>query len=884
MRLFLSFFFLAVSAYAADYVDRTVLLLDTGVASMTVTNSGAGAATVRTIALPVDGSHRAKVWLSHAYINNRGSGASCTGACAITANLNYGPMYGWFEIVDTSGNPLSPPRLSSAFQIDMVPASTETCCVLPIEVLGMDNFRRVLSFTVPGGSATTGLAMALRINNYAWTLGQYVTQPKGAFRINGGAWIDISCPSHMVDENQWFGCYNGPQTVWLEIPIPDSSIVIGSNTFEFKLYPTDGNSSGYRMLGLDIIETPKTFSTISVTSNVATVNLTAHGYTTGQTVLVYNAPGMYGRFNGLRQITVTGANAFTFPTCGTNPNMLSCDSPDATYSVPTSLNTGVAPQPVISVARAIIPLSAFSWDDPTTWTAPAGGNAGTGATPFTSGSLLNANASYFNNTISAHCNDCHATGGQDLKYFNYSNWSIITRSLFHGLSVQDGLNIAAYIRGLSITPAAISRPWNPPYQPGPTITSGAVGDWSAGAGIDSQLVYDQDAKEYFAPSGSYSAWAPTTLMDPKPVPQQWQLPVWGMWLPKVYPGDYFSAFAASSLKSYVDGALSGVTAGNLASFAAYDPYAQLWKLNVFNFRVASGQDTVLAGYYRPSQWAPSYYSIQQWDLVREWELFKVKGFEGSCDSIFTARNGGNRTLGWCWSDLSGTIFDGAPHKTMKQQVSNTNDNYQSWSYISNSWYMLQTVNSAGNGYLTGDSPIDAPYLYGFLGNESLFRPCGYWCVSPQIFTTQQSWLLGLNTPFLMFNQWTWMATWNSKQPYAWLFTPLADRQAIMGAYAVVLTDIIAHYSGGDWTTFAAANPNCGGPNPSGAQNAWLESNQTPCETVQLILPLMVYYSVASGTIDSIQAWAAGLWPGHDFTVDRAATPCPLSDPTGTFPI
>ena len=36
--------------------------------------------------------------------------------------------------------------------------------------------------------------------------------------------------------------------------------------------------------------------------------------------------------------------------------------------------------------------------------------------------------------IQATCADCHAVDGRDLKYFNYSNRSIIERSKFHNLT------------------------------------------------------------------------------------------------------------------------------------------------------------------------------------------------------------------------------------------------------------------------------------------------------------------------------------------------------------------------------------------------------------------------------------------------------------------
>ena len=83
--------------------------------------------------------------------------------------------------------------------------------------------------------------------------------------------------------------------------------------------------------------------------------------------------------------------------------------------------------------------------------------------------------------IRAHCADCHAHDGRDLKYFNFSNASIIARSRFHGLSELEGQQIASYIRTLPVP--SPGRPWNPPYQPGPGLDAQPVADWAAGAGL-----------------------------------------------------------------------------------------------------------------------------------------------------------------------------------------------------------------------------------------------------------------------------------------------------------------------------------------------------------------------------------------------------------------
>ena len=50
------------------------------------------------------------------------------------------------------------------------------------------------------------------------------------------------------------------------------------------------------------------------------------------------------------------------------------------------------------------------------------------------------------NTLRAACADCHQKDGKDLKYFGYSNHSIVTRSTFHGLNQDEAEQIASFIR------------------------------------------------------------------------------------------------------------------------------------------------------------------------------------------------------------------------------------------------------------------------------------------------------------------------------------------------------------------------------------------------------------------------------------------------------
>ena len=70
----------------------------------------------------------------------------------------------------------------------------------------------------------------------------------------------------------------------------------------------------------------------------------------------------------------------------------------------------------------------FVWDDPASWT-PVTTNAAAIADGLDAWRNLVIQERGTN--INARCADCHAPDGRDLKYFNYSDRSIIARSIFH---------------------------------------------------------------------------------------------------------------------------------------------------------------------------------------------------------------------------------------------------------------------------------------------------------------------------------------------------------------------------------------------------------------------------------------------------------------------
>ena len=136
----------------------------------------------------------------------------------------------------------------------------------------------------------------------------------------------------------------------------------------------------------------------------------------------------------------------------------------------------------------VLPPEAFAWDDNSMWGPPSydARDQVAGRRLFTARRSL-ISSPIDPTVLVAACSDCHANWGQDLKYFGYSNESIVNRSVFHGLTPEEGEQIASWIRALPVPQHG--NPWDPPYQPGPGLDTraDAAARWSAGAGLDAVL-------------------------------------------------------------------------------------------------------------------------------------------------------------------------------------------------------------------------------------------------------------------------------------------------------------------------------------------------------------------------------------------------------------
>src|SRR4029077_6732339 len=160
--------------------------------------------------------------------------------------------------------------------------------------------------------------------------------------------------------------------------------------------------------------------------------------------------------------------------------------------------------------------------------------------------LASPNTPYLNNGFhNATCGGsagCHTTTGGDLKYINESNYVIKQRTIFHGFQDQDGDDIAAYIRSIAtVTLPANARPWNPPFQPGPGISTGTANAFFAGCGADCVVTYGYaDLYEYLAPGGSQASWAPGgRTIETRDIPSPYLSPDYKFSLPAIHPADGF---------------------------------------------------------------------------------------------------------------------------------------------------------------------------------------------------------------------------------------------------------------------------------------------------------------------------------------------------------
>ena len=489
-----------------------------------------------------------------------------------------------------------------------------TNIVLPIEVLGANKATASAVFTVPSGANLSGqLKLWLQIHGL-----EYQTQ--ASVQANGGAWIPIndSTVTYLGHSGTFGGIGGGFTTLQLTLNLPTGAITQGQNTLTFQFNGTDGISSGFRVLNLNV--------------------LTASG-------------------------------------------------------------------------SQLISQSSFSQDDPSSWTAPLNNS-----TDIQAGQALWQTANLTGpgfGAMQAKCGSCHTQDGRDLKYFNYSNLSIQTRSMFHGLTAQQGNQIASYIRSLNVPTSVYARPWNPPYQPGPGIDSRPVSDWAAGAGLDAVVDNDADTLSYVFPGGSTANIAGNAYLNQREIPIMLQLRDWNHWLPTIHPMDAFGTqFTSDPLSTGYSFVRSELRPNDPANYLAH--YTDI-SIDWLSYQIA-----FLKAYRAPqtsTNWAdPAYgrsiYSVGQWMMVKSWEINQEFGLEGMAKVVF-----GPQAASRAW--FSNQAFETSPFMLGIPRPTPGLGNGTAIAHIYDSfiWYQAQLILNDGNGMAQGTWPIDRGYSLSYLTND-----------------------------------------------------------------------------------------------------------------------------------------------------------------------
>ncbi len=408
----------------------------------------------------------------------------------------------------------------------------------------------------------------------------------------------------------------------------------------------------------------------------------------------------------------------------------------------------------------LLPNTAFEEDNPNSWLPPYSDqiSINKGKTLWDSAVLWNnylpagQNGTWYGQKLpapqimKAKCGSCHTKDGRDLEIFSYSNKSIIERTKFHKLTEEQGKQIASYIRSLSATKPNVARhgrPWNPPYQPGPSIKNKPIGQWAAGAGIDAVLDEDKDMAPYLFPNGitkeSVRAAFDSDKMDDRTIlPLAVQFPDWKHWLPMIHPIDAYTK------NNYIENpnrqqkplkAIENMRVYMEAQSPSTRDKAQLlneirnlwWPFRQFlaegnttdpgHWRTEGGTANVNLGVDVPREYAAT--SLARLLAVKNFELNVEFDLQDKSSWFVTAADQPSPRQ---WPSKVYSVFEVPAHfqacvdnncQQFKGQATATGQ------YETTAWYNLQFVLNGGNGFVGGTVPTDFNYNTPFIAYASV---------------------------------------------------------------------------------------------------------------------------------------------------------------------
>ena len=517
----------------------------------------------------------------------------------------------------------------------------------------------------------------------------------------------------------------------------------------------------------------------------------------------------------------------------------------------------------------LLPPDTFVQDDPNSWVPPSTLEADIAdGTRFWYEAALTVPTSTGNMApIRARCTHCHAQDGRDLKYFNYSNLAIRARSMFHGLTAQQGDQIASYIRTLSGPNPG--RPWNPPYQPGPGLDSKPVTEWAAGAGLDAVASSDQDTlSDLFPESIQASVFSPDGDVNVREIRIPWQLPDWNHWLPDIHPMDAWdNIFLASEYNTRYWDLRSKLNPGDPMAYASQAESMRIWNLRFVEFLVKNKvNDSVgTLSFWTPDQ-VNKVYATTLWGMVKTWELMQEFKLEDLGRSVFTHPEADGRT--W-YSNLP---FKASPHMLKIPPEVFFNGKRSTHTYMAYIWYHLQLVLMHSKKEYTAQSPIDWSYTHGFvtgLGRD-VAPSAGLhylWLIrglqnssngkGPDLFPYGWNW--GVNDPTIQMHPEV-RAMWNDTAP--------STRVALAEGYLRAWLSQVKKFTPEQFYTSRLADPTSV-PVPGRYSGDYVNR-------FFYAIPQFRYVGVSQTIINELADWAKTIWPQANWEVTKTAS-CRTAD-------
>jgi hypothetical protein len=595
--------------------------------------------------------------------------------------------------------PLAALIAAIVFTFGSAPSSSNSVTV-PIQVLGPDGHTE--SITVNASDVSN----VDRIWFYTYSQGDPLTRdltPKAQISINGSSWIDVANDNNAIScmsPEDVFGCVEGVYwtTRWvLDLDQAGVSLNDGSNTITFRhnlevgsLGSSGANiSSGYYVLGLSFLN--------------------------GGDPLPH-----------ARKFTSSGAS-------GADPN--------------DWMNAGA------------IDGTAFTWWNPMQ-------DAGFGIPDgMNNSSDIDAGKTLWNKRnhlvdypggpdITASCADCHTAKGDDIQAFAFSNKSIVARAKFHDLSETEGQQIAAYIRSLHSRDEIVAKgPWQPPYQPGPELSSfnpdceGLHPDeapekcWAAGAGMEWVLDRDAQSKQHLFPnglSGQAGLDVASTLntMNVRDIPTALQFPDWNEWLPRTHPLDATSWSQSDFQNHDINTKYASGNVEEEWEVAESEPDSKGSRAIDAMSRWGT-EGTQFQKDYIDKGNGPinEHMGLRQWKAVKTWEV--MRGREGYAPQFYSTtledvtgnpiKTIEGEVRSWVGTDR--TIFNVSPH-IHKAKAYGSDGSIEDL-YMDTVWYELQLILNAGNRHGINIRPMDWKYHLQHVGAvEKAADEAGYGYAEP----------------------------------------------------------------------------------------------------------------------------------------------------------